>query len=112
MTGRQVHVSTNANAINAFMDSDKSKMICFRCGETGHVRFQCLTYKVRMCWHGDQSACSITNCPFAHHVSELRQPWKQRCVRVIKQNGSLICIGCGSEEHTFRKCPLHRDTIV
>ena len=112
MSGRDVFVETYMSTVNAYLETDKSSMICFRCGETGHVRYQCLTYKVRMCWNTvDGKQCTTQNCPFAHDVSELRTPWKPRCVRVVKQHGKFICIGCNSDQHTFRKCPIHKDII-
>jgi hypothetical protein len=109
---REVHVMTTASSITSYMDVDRSGMICFRCGQTGHARYQCLTFKVRMCWHHQQGRCNEPNCAFAHGANELRQPWKARCVRVIKHGGELVCIGCNSTEHTFRKCPLHQDLIL
>lgn len=112
LLGVDVHVTTTTHAISAFMDGDRSGQICFRCGEVGHMRYQCLTYKVRLCWHDQNSECSDPRCTFAHGIEELRTPWKQRCVRVVKQGGRLICIGCGSTEHTFRKCPQHRDLVL
>lgn len=110
-TGRQVHVITTTKAISSFVDTDRTGMICFRCGQRGHARFQCLTYKVRLCWHHQQGECNDPDCTFAHGAQELRTPWKPRCVRVVKQGGRLVCIGCNSEEHTFRKCPLHQDLM-
>lgn len=108
-SGDDVHVSVTSERISAFVDVDKNNLTCFRCGENGHVRFQCLTFRVRMC---DKDACHGTNCTYAHHPEQLRTPWKVRCVRVVKQDGKLICIGCNSSEHTFRKCPLHKDMII
>ena len=103
--GRDVHVYTTAQAIGAFMGGDRSTLVCFRCGQTGHVRFQCLQYKVRLCLHFEKGECKDSSCTFAHGAAELRTPWKARCVRVVKQSGKLVCIGCNSTEHTFRKCP-------
>lgn len=103
---------TTARQITAFMDVDNSHTICFRCGESGHVRYQCLTYKVRLCWHHQKGGCQDTHCPFAHGSEELRTPWKVRCVRVVKHDGKLVCIGCNSYHHTFRKCPLHQDLLI
>ena len=97
---------TTSQAIGAFMGGDRSALVCFRCGQTGHVRFQCLQYKVRPCIHYERGECTDRQCTFAHGQEELRTPWKPRCVRVIKQSGKLICIGCNSTEHTFRRCPL------
>lgn len=108
---KDLHVSVSAADVAAFVEHDRSKLVCFRCGETGHVRHQCLSYKVRMCRHNEITTCTDPNCAYAHSVDELRSPWRVRCVRVIKQNGILVCIGCNSTEHTFRKCPLTRDLI-
>ena len=51
-------------------------MTCFSCGEVGHYRSECNTWKTRMCWH--LSTCAKRRdyqvCPFAHGVSELRTP--------------------------------------
>ena len=97
--------------ITSFLRSDGQGNICFRCGETGHVRSQCLTYKVRMCWHNIHMECKQQDCPFAHSREELRTPWKQRCIRVVKVNGELVRMGCNSDTHTFRRCPVHRDLV-
>ena len=111
--GRDVHVMTTSQNIGAFVDVDRATMICFRCGQTGHARHQCLSYKVRLCWHfQNEGGCRDPTCTFAHGEAELRTPWKPRCVRVIKHEGQLMCIGCNSTEHTFRKCPLHRDLLL
>ena len=109
--GRDVHVTTTARAITSFVDTDRSAQMCFRCGEVGHVRHQCLTYKVRLCWHFQNGECKDPNCAFAHGTSELRTPWKPRCVRVVKHAGRFVCIGCNSTMHTFRRCPHHGDLM-
>jgi hypothetical protein len=111
MLAEEVHVVTHAKTISSFVESDRSEMICFRCGQKGHVRYQCLTFKVRPCWHYERGLCVDPNCSFAHGTDELRTPWKSRCVRVVKQGGKFICIGCGSTEHTFRRCPVHSDLM-
>ena len=80
--------------------------------EAGHHRAQCLCYKVRLCMKYEEGLCRTPDCPYAHGQSELRQPWKARCVRVVKQNGQFICIGCNSSEHTFRKCPLQKNFVL
>ena len=110
--GREVHVTTTARAISAFMDTDRTNQICFRCGEVGHVRGQCLSYKVRLCWLHQQGRCTDPECTFAHGPEELRTPWRPRCVRVVKHGGKFVCIGCISLEHTFRRCPLHQDLMM
>lgn len=111
MSARDVHVITHAKAISAFVDTDRSNLVCFRCGQRGHVRFQCLTFKVKRCILFDKGICKDCNCPFAHGEEELRTPWMSRCVRVVKNGGKLLCIGCNSKEHTFRRCPLHSDLM-
>ena len=107
-----IHVSTHAHSITAFIDVDKQNMVCFRCGETGHVRYQCLTFRVRLCPNFERGECKDTMCTYAHGKDQLRTPWKSRCVRVIKQGGNLVCIGCNSVDHTFRKCPHHQDVLL
>ena len=110
--GRDVHVTTTMSQISQYVDSDHTSQICFRCGNTGHVRYQCLSFKVRLCWHFKQGTCNDPRCTFAHGVSELRTPWKPRCVRVVKQGSRLVCIGCNSPEHTFRRCPHNSNMMV
>jgi hypothetical protein len=110
--GTDVHVSTTAASVHSFLDSDNRRLICFRCGEKGHVRFQCLNYRIRMCGNTENAVqCNAKLCHYAHSPSQLRTPWKPRCVRVVKQGGKLICIGCNSTEHTFRRCPHHQDLM-
>ena len=108
---KEVHCSVSNREINAFSNQERPKLVCFRCGEPGHMRAQCLTYKVRMCRHFCHGVCMDVRCPYAHGEDELRTPWKVRCVRVVKQNGAFMCIGCNSTNHTFRQCPLHQDII-
>lgn len=115
--GNDVHVSTTARDIAVFLNPPASRhptshIVCFRCGEHGHTRSQCLTYKVRMCWHHMHRMCTDTYCTFAHGENELRQPWQLRCVRVVKQGDRYVSIGCNSAEHTFRKCPLYRENLL
>lgn len=76
---------------------------CFRCGEIGHYRSECHTYKTSMC--PNHMRCTQGNCPFAHDESELRQPWMPKCVRVVKFGGRVQVLGCGNAGHTFRMCP-------
>ena len=112
MLAKEVHVTTHSRTVAAFVEQNRCGLICFRCGQQGHVRSQCLTYKIRLCWYKDARACSDPFCTFAHGREELRSPWRARCVRVVKQTGgNFVCIGCNSSEHTFRKCPLHQDLI-
>ena len=111
---KDVHVCIAAQQISAFVDCTqrRSTLICFRCGQEGHTRGQCLTFKVRLCERFEQGECAdASSCAYAHGTDELRHPWRVKCIRVIKHDGKLICIGCNSSEHTFRKCPLHQDLM-
>ena len=110
IVGEEAHVSVSSQQLSAFLDVDRSNLMCYRCGETGHVRFQCLTFRVRLC--EKEGMCNERNCTYAHGTEQIRTPWKARCVRVIKQGGQLVCIGCNSGDHTFRKCPLHQNAIL
>ena len=107
----EVHVIARAEDINGFVEGQRSTLVCFRCGQTGQLRDQCLTYKVRLCHRFADGACFHGNCPFAHGEAELRTPWEARCVRVVRQGGKFVCIGCNSTDHTFRKCPNHQDLV-
>lgn len=89
---------------------DHRDRICFRCGQMGHARYQCLTYRIRMCPYA--IACTDSNCRYAHSMAELRRPWEIRCVRVVRQGTRFMCIGCNSRDHTFRNCPIHNHVIM
>lgn len=111
--GRDVHVVTTTQAVTTYMEkNNRTAMICFRCGQHGHARAQCMTYKVRLCRNYANGGCAEPVCTFAHGEAELRTPWRTRCVRVIKHEGQFVCMGCNSTEHTFRKCPIHQDLIM
>ena len=111
--GRRVYASVSTTEISRFVDTDKSNQICFRCGEVGHVRSTCLSYKVRLCQDFTATGCcNNKNCYFAHGYHDLRNPWKQRCVRVVREGTRYVCIGCNSTEHTFRKCPYNRNVLI
>ena len=79
---------------------------CFRCGEIGHYRSECHTFKVTPCEKYESGVCPLaaTQCPFAHG-EELRKPWLSKCVRVVKNGGRVDVLGCGQIGHTFRTCP-------
>jgi hypothetical protein len=32
-------------------------------------------------------------------------------VRVVRQSGRYVCIGCNSLDHTFKRCPHSQDLI-
>jgi hypothetical protein len=112
---RDIHVTVESKHIANFMELDKSRHICFRCGEVGHVRSQCMHFKIRLCWHFANGRCtapSDKHCPFAHGEEDLRFPWRLRCIRVVRQEGGdFVCVGCNSTTHTFRKCP-HSKTLL
>lgn len=81
----------------------RTEITCFRCGERGHKKGECRTYRTKMCRQPND--CKDVNCPFAHTTEQLRTPWVARCIRVIRSEGQLKRIGCGKTGHTFRECP-------
>jgi hypothetical protein len=85
---------------------DRNDITCFRCGENGHRKNECLQWRTRLCWHFMNAKCYKDCCPFAHGSAALRSPWNLKCVRIIKQGSSFTDIGCGSFEHSFRSCPF------
>lgn len=88
-------------------DTPRCDITCFRCGEVGHKKGECRTWKTKMCRH--QACSNPENCAFAHSREELRTPWVARCVRVVRGEGDkLTKIGCGRDGHTYRDCPLHQ----
>jgi hypothetical protein len=110
---KEIHATVLARDVLSFVEADRSKSICFRCGQAGHFRYNCMTWKVKPCVHFQKNGeCSERFCSFAHGEKELRTPWVTRCVRVVKEGGVLFCIGCNSTEHTFRKCPLHQNSVL
>ena len=107
--GKEVHISVSANSIKSFFNQNniqREAITCFRCAQQGHWKSECMLYKTRMCWHKRLGKCNEADCPFAHSEAELRTPWKAKCVRVIKKDGKLLKLGCGSSLHTFRQCPF------
>ena len=103
--GVTLYVSCDASAIGRA----PRRITCFRCGEAGHYRGDCRTFRVQMCNLYRLGLCSAgANCTFAHSASELRRPWLSKCVRVVKIGGNVEIQGCGSCTHTFRNCPHHQ----
>ena len=111
--GREIHVHTTAQAIGTYMGGDRSHLVCYRCGQTGHVRFQCLQYKIRLCQHFERGECNEKYCSFAHGQEELRTPWKLKSVRVAKPHhriGLFEGTRCEPADHEGRKVhPLQRE---
>ena len=107
-TDINIGIETNSEIIKNYMSNLRSTRVqitCFRCGEQGHYKSECFHWKTRPCWHFANSVCKDVNCSFAHGSSELRTPWLPRCVRIIKKDGQLICLGCKQFGHTFKYCP-------
>ena len=111
--GKVLHITVSASSIKNLTSLNNNSNIqrdlitCFRCGEQGHWKSECMLYKTRLCWHNKLGRCTDNDCPFAHFEKELRTPWKPKCVRVIKKDGNLTTLGCGSFNHTFRQCPFN-----
>lgn len=76
---------------------------CFRCGELGHFRAYCSTYRVKMCSKHRMGVCKEgVNCMHAHDISQLRQPWLSRSMRADKSgSSSFVHLGCG-ESRPYR----------
>ncbi len=87
--------------------TQRGNITCFRCGEQGHYRIECLSWRTKMCLHYVRpSGCREgDNCSYAHSEAELRFPWQAKCVRVIKRHGQIFTLGCHSNSHTFKLCP-------
>lgn len=83
----------------------RSGVTCYRCGETGHYRVHCKTFRTTLC--PDGALCTKADCSMAHHASELRRPFLFKCVRVYRENGVVRVLGCGRYGHTYMNCPEH-----
>lgn len=109
--GKIIHITVTASSIKNYTVNNscpRDCITCFRCAEIGHWKSECMLYKTRLCWHNKMGKCTDPACPFAHNESELRTPWKPKCIRVIKREGKLITLGCNSTLHTFRQCPYNQ----
>jgi len=102
-----IDATVAASDVRAFCTAsvDRNEITCFRCGETGHRKNECLQWKTRLCWHHANMRCFKESCPFAHGEHDLRTPWVLRCIRIIKHGSTFRDVGCGSTAHSFRNCP-------
>lgn len=108
---RRVHIdrtlqSTDLRAFCNPCATSRIETVCFRCGELGHWKNECLHWRTRICWHAQQGECRRAECPFAHSSTELRTPWNLKCIRIVKTNTGLVNLGCGSVYHSYRNCPI------
>ena len=93
--------------------TQRANITCFRCGEQGHYRAECLSWKTKICFHHPRfHGCREgESCSYAHNYAELRSPWYSKCVRVIKRQGQIYTLGCQSDKHTFKLCPHMRCVV-
>ena len=94
--------TTNCHSAKLTEQLPRQDTTCFRCGEKGHKKQECRTWKTKLCTN---PVCTLgIGCAFAHGDVELRQPWLAKCVRVIRTEGHMQVIGCGTVGRTFREC--------
>lgn len=86
----------------------RHSITCFRCGEYGHFRSECLTHKTRLCALYEIGECTAdaASCGFAHGEDDVRRPWQLKCVRVVRVASRVSVLGCGQIGHTYRMCPF------
>ena len=109
--GLDLHKCISVNSLKSYMiinSNSREQITCFRCGDCGHVKAECMTWKVRLCTNFLNGSCNVSDCSFAHGTHELRSPWTPKCIRITKRDGLLIILGCGSCKHTFRNCPENK----
>ena len=85
--------------------------LCLRCGGLWHTRETCKKFKVQFCRYqmvGDGECMfrfQSQMCPYAHDVSEIRNPYLPVCVRIIRtKKGEIFDLGCGTVGATFGQC--------
>ena len=114
MSPPTICIVATSESIRSFMantPTSRSQITCFRCAEQGHYKSECFHWKTRICYHFNRGNCRDATCSFAHGEKEIRSPWMPRCVRVVKQDGQLITLGCKKYGHTFKNCP-HAQNLV
>lgn len=85
---------------------NRESLTCFKCGQLNHFKSECATWRTRLCTRWKAGNCTDPFCPFAHGESQLREPWKPVCVRVIRsEDGKIRTFGCGEFGHTYNRCP-------
>ena len=72
--------------IKTYSHSRDYKIGCYRCGESDHMRSECLYWRTRLCTHYIMGNCPRVSCPFAHGTDQLRRPWKTRARSVLPEN--------------------------
>ena len=83
----------------------RAMITCFRCGEQGHFKSECMMWKTKICSNWLRGRChhhECVTCGFAHGDKELRMPWIPKCVRVVKHAGRVEVLGCGKIGHESR----------
>ena len=101
-------LATDVHLFSAPPVVDRSALICYRCGEVGHVKGECMSWRIRLCTHFAGGYCRRSECPYAHGDTQLRTPWALKCVRILKVAKGFVDFGCGSSTHSFRHCPHTR----
>lgn len=62
--------------------TERNRVYCYRCGELGHRKSECVHWKTRTCSHFENGQCHRESCPFAHGTGELRDPFRRECIPV------------------------------
>lgn len=72
--GVTVYAVVNVQEMKQISVHDRQAVYCYRCGELGHRKSECMHWKTRICSHYRDGTCIRDVCPFAHGVKELRCP--------------------------------------